>query len=119
MAGIIINNFDNEQLFADYLRDRSAGQDKARFGVIPNIEALLAWDAAFTATWAPDGTRYDAEIWAYHTRRMEPLAPHYDAALNALRTFLALATVVEQAVPGTFGIELHAVEPSTAAPNVG
>lgn len=106
MPGIIINNFENELQFTEYHKRRGELRDSLRYGVYPNLKKALAIYAAFVADYAPGGALYDPELWAYYEQTIAPIAAYQDQMMAAATGIVAIMEGVEQAAPGTFGIDL-------------
>lgn len=113
MPGIIINNFENELQFTEYHKRRGELRDSLRYGVYPNLVKALRLYNGFVADYAPGGALYDAEIWAYYQAQIEPIAAYQNQMMEAATGIVAIMEGVEQAAPGTFGIELPQTEEVT------
>lgn len=109
MPGIIINNLTNELQFTDYHKRRGEIRDGLRYGVYPNLKRALDLYTAFNADYAPGGPLYDAEIWAYYTANIAPVAEYIEDMMAAAQTIVGIMEQVEAAAPGTFGIDLPQV----------
>lgn len=106
MPGIIINNTKNELVFTEYHRRRGELRDALRYGVYPNLVKALAIHNAFVADFGPGGASYDAEIWAYYQQQIEPIAAVQAGMMAGAQAIVHAMQQVEQAAPGTFGIDV-------------
>lgn len=105
MPGIIINDLANELQFTEYHRRRGELRDALRFGVYPNLVKALALYNAFVADFGPGGANYDAELWAYYQKTIQPIAAVQDGMMAGALAIVQAMQGVEQAAPGTFGID--------------
>lgn len=106
MSGIIINNLENELLFTEYHARRGELRDALRYGVYPNLVKALAVYNAFVTDFGPDGASYNAEIWAYYQQQIQPIAAVQAGMMAGAQAIVHAMQQVEQAAPGTFGIDV-------------
>ena len=119
---IEITSLEQERQFAEFTRRRSEVRDSLRFGVFPNLVQSLRLHAAFVADYGPGGQHYDPALWQYYLSNIQPIAAQQAEMIAAANFIVGIMQAVEQAAPGTFGIEAPmpslAPEPDDESPEL-
>lgn len=94
----------NEQLLLiqQYATMRNAPRDTMRYGVYPNAGKALEQYQALQA-WLADNPDWQQP----HAGMVAAVLPHVEALQAAMTTIVTTMQAIEQAAPGTFGIELE------------
>jgi hypothetical protein len=106
MGIITIDSLEQERRFTEYHRRRGELRDALRNGVYPNLVKALALYQAFNADYAPGGSQYDEALWNYYLSNIAPVAAQMADMIAAATAIVGIMEAVEQAAPGTFGIEV-------------
>lgn len=94
----------NEQLARniEYATMRNAPRDTMRYGVYPNSVKALDDYAALEA-WLTD----HSDMADSHAAMIAAVAPHIATLQESMQTIISTMQMIEQAAPGTFGIEVQ------------
>lgn len=94
----------NEQLAKniEYANMRNAPRDTMRYGVYPNAAKALEQYQELQA-WLTDNPDWQQP----HADMVSAVLPHITTLQNAMQTIVDTMQSIEQAAPGTFGIELE------------
>lgn len=103
---ITIKDLESERTFTDYFKRRAELRDCLRYGVYPNLRKFLDMYNAFLVDYAPGGTYFDKEIWAYYSEQIKPIGEYQAGMIAAAQGIVDTMLAIEAAAPGTFGIEL-------------
>jgi hypothetical protein len=93
----------NEQLaeIQQYATMRNAPRDTMTYGVYPNsVKALSEYQALLS--WLSEHPDWQQS----HADMIAAVAPHIATLQQAMQTIVAVMRAIEQAAPGTFGIQL-------------
>lgn len=101
---IIMPDLTNEQLaiYSEYLAHRNAPRSAMAHGVYPNCVRALA-DYADLEAWLTD----HPDMADSHATMIAAVAPHIATLQSAMQTIVSTMQAIEQAAPGTFGIEVQ------------
>ncbi len=91
---------DQLALYTTYAAMRNAPRNAMAHGVYPNCVAALSQYAALEA-WLTD----HPDMADSHAAMIAAVAPHITTLQTAMQTIVDTMQAIEQAAPGTFGIE--------------
>lgn len=104
---ITIDGLPSELQFTEYHRRRGELRDCLRHGVYPNLVKALDLHNKFVADYGPGGAQYDPALWAYYQDNIAPIADVQAQMMAGAEAIVTAMESVEQAAPGTFGIEIR------------